>query len=255
MIIIIDKIVKLTTMRNCKTFVLNSAIYKNAFEEIFSSIPWKPHHLEFLVEAETTSQRFFRTLLAEETGQNSCSSEQATLEGEKVLLLLDRLYFLIDETAENHRLITWLAVSTGVWIAERKGEIRELDLIVSGIGAFANQSVHQHDLEELYEISLRILYAVDDFLKADLNKQNPQRPWRLLCLNHCIIATRTGNGDLARMSYDRLIEYLPEEAEAFFKMGMQKVSAGNYSLHCRSVLQAYYQMYSSDHPQKEMNLN
>ena len=70
---------------------------------------------------------------------------------------------------------------------------------------FANQSSRREDLDSLYEISLHILYATDAYLKSDLHKQDRNRPWRLLCLNHCIIATRTGNADLARKAYDRLI--------------------------------------------------
>lgn len=218
-------------------------------------IAWQPHHLAFLADAETTSMGFFRTLVAEESGENSCSAEQATHQGEKILLLLDRLFTLMDDNAENHHLAALLAVSTGVWIAERKGQIKELEMIVSGISSFANQSVHQKDLEELYEVSLYILYAVDDCLKADLDKQNNQRPWRYLCLNHCIIATRTGNGELARLAYDWLIKYLPEEAEAFFTLGIRKVNAGQYSQHCQNVIHAYYKMYCSDHhQQKEMSM-
>lgn len=223
---------------------------------MLNSITWKSHQLEFLANAETASMRFFRTLLMEESGQSLSSAEQASHEGEKILLLLDRLYALMDDNYENHHLVTLLAVSTGVWIADRKGEIRELDLIVSGIAAFANQSTCRHDLEELYEVSLRILCAADDYLQADLNKQDERRPWRYLCLNHCIIATRTGNGDLAKSAYDRLIKYLPEEAEPFFSLGMRKVNAGQYSPHCRKVMEVYYKMYCSDHHSpNEMNMS
>jgi hypothetical protein len=243
-------------MKHFKTFVLHSSIsFKDAFDKMFNRITWKPQHMEFMANAETTSMNFFRTLLAEESGQGLCTAEQATYQGEKVLLLLDHLYVLMDYNAENHYLLTLVAISTGLWIAERKGEIKELKLIVSGIASFANQSFRKQELEEIYEISLLIMNAVDDYLKADLDKRNSRRPWRYLCLNHCIIATRTGNGNLARLSYDRLIKYLPEEAEAFFKMGMQKVNAGKYSLDCRNLIQGYYEMYSSDlHQQQKMSM-
>lgn len=246
----------MTTMTKLKTFVLHSTDFNSAFEKVLSNVSVKPIHLKFLVEAETTRIRFFRMLHTEETGHNKCTPEKATQEGEQILLLLDRLFYLLDETPKNHRLVLLLAVSTGVWIAQRKGEISELELIVTGIASFANHSIQQSELDELYEISLHILLAADDYLKVDLDKGNTERPWRFLCLNHCIIATRTGNGDLARMAYDRLIKYLPEEAEDFFKTGMQKVKDGQYTLNCRNIIQAYYQMYSSHYlPQKEMTKN
>ena len=60
--------------------------------------------------------------------------------------------------------------------ANRKREFRELELIVSGIATFANESVQPHNFEELYEISLHVLYAADAFLKVDLNNKIPSIP-------------------------------------------------------------------------------
>jgi len=72
---------------------------------------------------------------------------------------LDRLYFRLGENDENcHRILT-PAVSSVVWIAQRKGEIRELSLVANAIAMLANQSSCKADLESRYETSLRILYA------------------------------------------------------------------------------------------------
>lgn len=98
------------------------------------------------------------------------------------------------------------------------------------------ESKAQRDLKNLYDVSLRALRAADEFIKADLDKTNPQRPWRLLCLNHCILATRTGSGGVAQSTYDKLIKSLPEEAGGFFRMGSEKVRAGQFSLQCRHVM-------------------
>lgn len=55
-------------------------------------------------------------------------------------LLLDRPHFILGENDENRDRIPMLAVSTAVWVAQRKGEIRELSLVVNGIAMFANES-------------------------------------------------------------------------------------------------------------------
>ena len=245
-------------MEQFNNLVLLSADYKKAFDRIFKEIPLCSRHQQYLADTESKILNFIRLLAKEESGKTSCTPEQASSEGEEILLLLNRLILMVEENAENHHPIMTLAISTGIWVAERQGEINELELIVSGIATFANQTVDKHELEELYEISLKILYAVDKFHKADLDKSNPNRPWRLLLLNHCIIATRSDNGDIARMAFDQLVHYLPEEAKDFFEMGMQKVNAGKYSFHSRSVMKAYYEMFSTNHhPQNvmEMNLN
>ena len=109
---------------------------------------------------------------------------------------------MLKNNHENRHRILTLAVASAVWIAQRKAEIRELSRVVNGIAMFANQSSRQEGLESLYEISLRILYATHAYLKSDMHKQDRIRPLRLLCLNHCINATRTGNAALAGKACD-----------------------------------------------------
>lgn len=200
---------------------------------------------DFVDDARATCRDFVRTLLAEENDRSPCPATQAGDQGRQVLLILDRLFFLLDDNADNHRLVTLLALSTGVWIAQHGASIDELDLIVSGIAVFANQTNQQQDLEELYEISLHVLYAVDERIRGDQDEINPQHPWRLLLLNHAIIATRTGDPDLARRSYDRLIAFVPDDAGDFFAMGLRKAEAGHFSPQCHKMLRAYREQFSS----------
>ena len=67
-------------------------------------------------------------------------------------------------------------------------------------------------------------------MQSDLRRQDRNRPWRLLCLIHFVIATRTGNPKLARKADNRLIEFLPEKAEAFFAQGMKHARKGQFSI-------------------------
>jgi hypothetical protein len=53
-------------------------------------------------------------------------------------------------------------------------------------------------------------------LKADLERSNPQRPWRLLNLNFAITAIRTGEAELMRFAFDTLNSHLPDEREGFY---------------------------------------
>jgi hypothetical protein len=233
-------------------YVLNSVAYRKTFDHLLSVLALESSPLDFLIDAETVRNQFEQVLIREERGLSVCSPNQATYLGEQILNLLDHLFYLLEKNGEIHHEIITLAVSTGVWIALRKGEIKELELLVSAIATFANQTNDKKELEELYEISLLVIYATDSFLKADLDKHNEQRPWRLLCLNHAIIATRTDNADLARLAYDRLIEHLPDEAGAFFETGMRKVSSGNYSQYCVNIMRAYYQMFSREQPHHQV---
>ncbi|MGF1613171.1 MAG: hypothetical protein ACFCVA_04445 [Gammaproteobacteria bacterium] len=230
-------------MNCCNHFALRPTIYRMAFTQLLTIIPRHPRHLDLIRDAENRNMHFLRTLMAEQSQGRPCPREVADHEGEQLLLVLDRLCAIMQKTAANQRLLFYLAVSTGIWIAERRGAIRELDLIVSGIAAFANKATDPAELAELYEVSHCVMEATDSYLKADLDKRDRRRPWRLLCLNHCIIATRSGNGEYASRAYDRLIEHLPEETEAFLDMAMNRARAGRFSPACHSILRAYHTFY------------
>jgi len=103
----------------------------------------------------------------EESDHAICQLRSAGYEGEQVLLLPVRLYFMLEENNEYRHLILTLAVSTAAWVAQRKGEIREPGLVVNGIGMFANQSSRQVDLYRFHRISLRVRRASDACLEFE----------------------------------------------------------------------------------------
>ncbi len=222
-------------------YILNSNEYSKALDTLLSMVPQK--QLKLMTEATTTCETFVKTLRTEEVN-NKVSAIDATLKGEEILLLIIRLSFLIPPSSRSEDVINMLAISTALWVVQRDGSIKELTMIVNGISSFANHTKIDREIEELYEISLYILFATDPNVKTDKNKIDDQRPWRLLCLNHCIIATRTGNSSIARSAYDLLLEHLPEEADNFFSLAMQKVATGAYPVAVVDTVETYYQKYS-----------
>lgn len=173
---------------------------------------------------------------------------ELTREGGVMLDMLDKLFFTLSSTPENDHLIKQLAMSTGVWIVHKGGSLQEMGLLVNAVATFANQSQRQQDLEALYEASVYLLVGADEFIKADLDKRNTMRPWRLLNLNHGIIATRTNNIDLIKRAYAYLIQHLPEEAKGFFTLAWQKVQSQQHPPHVRKLVEQYYRLYTEEMP-------
>lgn len=169
---------------------------------------------------------------------------ELTREASAALNLLDKLFFTLPSTPENDAFIKHLALSVGVWIARNGGELQELSLLVNAVATLANQSKQQHELESLYEASLYVLTATDTFIKADTDKRDTMRPWRLLNLNHCIIATRTNHPELIKKAYAQLIQALPEEAPRFFAMAQRKVQAAPHPAHIRHLVAQYQQLFT-----------
>jgi len=82
-------------------------------------------------------------------------------------------------------------------------------------------------------------------IRQDLDNSNPMRPWRIINLNYCIIATRSHDTALMEKSYDVLIKNLPHDAREFFKEGMQQMDIIGYTQEVRAVVEKYDGLWGS----------
>jgi hypothetical protein len=144
---------------------------------------------------------------------------------------------------ESHQLED-LTLPMALWIARHGGEVRFLAPIVNALARLANTLRDPESLGQLYRVSNELQQAVDMTTRQDLEKSNPDRPWRLLLMNRAIIATRSHQADLIEMAYDDLVQALPEEAPRFFEEGMQQMELLNYPQVVRQLVEKYYQMWS-----------
>jgi len=70
------------------------------------------------------------------------------------------------------------------------------------------------------------------------------RPWRVLLLNHCIVATRSHNTGLMEDAFALLSARLPEDAARFFTEGMQQMDALDYPQRVREVMEKYHRRWT-----------
>ncbi|WP_455201868.1 hypothetical protein, partial [Kaarinaea lacus] len=86
-----------------------------------------------------------------------------------------------------------------------------------------------------------LIGAVSEQTKFDFDSSNHRHPWRVLNLNRGIIATRSQDTNLMELAFDELIRNFPEDAELFFKQGMQQMEELDYPVHVRAVMSRYFQ--------------
>jgi hypothetical protein len=137
-----------------------------------------------------------------------------------------------------------LCLPFALWVTQQGGELRTLEPIVNAIAYQANTLREPLALEKLYALTGEIQLAVAPLLQNDLEKSNPNRPWRILLLNRAIIATRTHRPELIELAYANLVRHLPEEAAEFFRQGMQQMVALDYPQPVRQVVEKYYNLWS-----------
>jgi len=74
--------------------------------------------------------------------------------------------------------------------------------------------------------------------RADLERSNPQRPWRLLNLNFAITAIRTGDPSLMQYAFDTLNANLPDERAGFYEEAHALASQPGFPLATRGLIEA-----------------
>ena len=75
-------------------------------------------------------------------------------------------------------------------------------------------------------------------LEADLERSNPQRPWRLLNLNFAITAIRSGDAALMRYAFDTLNSHLPDERSGFYEEAHALASQPGFPQETKGLIEA-----------------
>jgi hypothetical protein len=165
--------------------------------------------------------------------------------GDHGIDLLARLASLAGRLQLPHRAraIEELALPLACWIARRGGELGYLGPIVDGAANLANRLALSSELGQLYGLLTEVVNAVSPRISQDTTSSDPSRPWRVLLLNRAIVATRSHLPALMEESFESIVEFLPDDASAFFREGMEQMDALNYPPHVRTVMERYHKRW------------
>ncbi len=167
--------------------------------------------------------------------------------GEYGMNLLMRFAYLSSRHGleQTSRRIERLSFAFALWIVRHGGEVKVLEPVVNGIALLANELTEHADLRTLYQQVGEIKSQIVMEIQQDLEQADPQRPWRVLLLNHAIIATRTHQPRLMREAFATLVERLPTDAPEFFREGMVQMDALDYPDHVRVVVEEFHRLVNA----------
>ena len=131
-------------------------------------------------------------------------------------------------------------VMVALWVARHGGELNSIESVVNTLAEIANSTSEQEALAELGYMMGELISAVSVETKFDFENIDNQHPWRVLNLNRGIIATRSHDTKIMENAFEDLIRNIPEDAETFFRQGMQQMEELNYPDHVRDVVSRYY---------------
>ncbi|MBI1423140.1 MAG: hypothetical protein GC149_06715 [Gammaproteobacteria bacterium] len=143
---------------------------------------------------------------------------------------------------EAQRIFTGLPIPIALWCARQHLPLTQLEPVVNALSKLANSTQDQLLLGEISDAVDVIIDAVTPQIKQDMDKSNPGRPWRVLNLNHGIVATRSHDPKRMEAVFEQLLYRLPEDAPGFFAEGLQQMDLIGYPQHVRTVMEKYYHL-------------
>ena len=141
---------------------------------------------------------------------------------------------------ESFSVFEQLSIPLAVWAAQQNLTINNIELVVNAISNTANHTEDKEYLSELIDTIEVIIKSIGSEIKADLDKSNMGRPWRILNLNQGIIATRCQDPKRMEAVFEQLLYRLPDDAAGFFAEGMEQMDSIDYPEHVRDVMQKYF---------------
>jgi len=205
-------------------------------------------HLIPLEQLEADLEQFFDISERLEIVPEILNSEENNFDdiselGDFGLQLLAELEMWTDAASyENNTNLQISILSLAIWIHDHHGILKQLENVVNALAQLANHTNESNELVKLHKIAEKITNSAHEVIKADVDKSEPGRVWRILNLNHGIIATRTHNIDIMQTVFEQLLMRLPEDATDFFADGIKQMDIIGYPEHVKHVMEHFYQL-------------
>ncbi|MBC7623302.1 MAG: hypothetical protein H7232_07950 [Aeromicrobium sp.] len=129
-----------------------------------------------------------------------------------------------------------LTLNLLLWAMRHDVQIASCGPAVNTLARRANSAASTQETAAVYAM---MQGAIDHFapqLSADLERSNPDRPWRLLNVNFAITAIRTGDLALMDFAFAKLNESLPDERYNFYTEALAIAGGADFPPALRSAI-------------------
>jgi hypothetical protein len=131
-----------------------------------------------------------------------------------------------------------LILGTALWAIRHEVEITRVEPIVNALAARSNRAKTKQELAAVFGLMQGVIDHVRQRLEADLERSNPERPWRLLHANFAITAIRTEDPHLIDFAFDALDAALPQERAGFYSEALALALAPGVAIAVRERIEA-----------------
>ncbi|HLX24667.1 MAG TPA: hypothetical protein VKR38_15075 [Usitatibacter sp.] len=137
-----------------------------------------------------------------------------------------------------HDAIDSATIGVALWAMRHGVEITVVEPVVNALARRSNQAKGKQEAAAAFALMQGVIAHVSPRLSADLERSNPERPWRLLHANLAITAIRTEDPAMIAFAFDALDAALPDERATFYAEARALALAPGISPHVRSLIEA-----------------
>lgn len=133
-------------------------------------------------------------------------------------LALEDVPDLVDAAlAEGHRRDDdELVMGVALWALRHEVAFRAIEPVVNALARRSNAARGAAELSAVFGLMQGLIAHVAPALASDLERSNPERPWRVLHVNFAITAIRSEDRALMDHAFDALDRALPDERSGFY---------------------------------------
>ena len=113
-----------------------------------------------------------------------------------------------------------LTLGIALWALRHEVAVRVTEPVVNALARRSNQAANAAELSAVFGIMQAFIAHMAPTLGADLERSNPERPWRVLHANLAITAIRTEDPAMIEFAFDALDRALPDERAGFYSEAM-----------------------------------
>ena len=109
-----------------------------------------------------------------------------------------------------------LTLGIALWAVRHGVEITVPEPVANALALRSNRAANPQELAAVFGLMQGVIAHLAPRLEADLERSNPERPWRVLHANLAITAIRTRDPGMMDFAFDALDRALPDERASFY---------------------------------------
>ena len=109
-----------------------------------------------------------------------------------------------------------IVLAVALWAIRHDVDIAVVEPVVNALAHRSDRARSREELAAVFGLMQGVIAHVAPRLSADLERSNPDRPWRPLHLNFAITAIRTEDPALINHAFDALDAALPDDRAGFY---------------------------------------